>query len=526
MTSTFNKRGPQGPNVVTPGSNGQGHENGAAANNGSGGTPPDDGGADFGSQVPQSFDQPVILRQSPVWTKLIVLAIMGVTTGSVLWACIAKVEETVSAPGKLEPRGIVQVVQAPVGGVVKEVLVAEGEQVEKGQVVATLDEAASDAQIKANDDIVKRLRAETAFYEAQISGAANAPVPEGVTADLIQRGRDRAELTENNRLYKAQISGNTDGLDADQLIRLKTAESRLGSQQTINQFQTQQLSKQLAQTREQLSNARSDLATNQEILSRLKVLNDAGAVAELQYLQQEQEVNNKQTEVDTAQQEIDRLAFQISQAEEEVSRTSFESVETLQDRISVNDQRIAEIDSQIEQRIAANKRQLDELSSERAQLDQSVKYQALKAPVEGTVFNLKANRAGYVANSTEPMMEIVPQDALVARVFIPSKDFGFARVGQKVDVRIDAFSYSEFGDMEGTLVSLAADALPPDEQFPYYRYPAEIELDSQQFISNGVPLDLRSGMSLNANIKLRKRRVITFVTDLFIRKVDSVGSGS
>ena len=521
MTSTFNKRGPRGPKVVLPGSNGVAPSSGTGGD----GNPPNDGGGDSGSNVPQSFDQPVILRQSPLWTRLIILAIMGVTTGSVLWACLAKVEETIGVPGKLEPKGIVQVVQAPVGGVVKEVLVTEGEQVEQGQIVATLDEAASEAQIKANDDIVERLQSETAFYEALFSGV-DAPAPEGVTADLIQRGRDRSELIANNRLYRAQISGNTSGLNADQLVRLRTAESRLGSQQTINQFQAQQLRKQLAQTREQLANAKSDLATNQEILSRLKVLNDAGAVAELQYLQQEQEVNNKQTEVDTLQQEIDRLSFQISQAEEEVSRTSFESVETLQDRIAVNDQRIAEIDSQIEQRIAANKRQLDELSSERAQLDQSVKYQALRAPVDGTVFNLKANQAGYVANSTEPMMEIVPQDLLVARVFIPSKDFGFIRVGQKVDLRIDAFSFSEFGDMEGTVRSLAADALPPDEQFPYYRYPAEIELDTQQFISNEVPLDLRSGMSLNANIKLRKRRVITFVTDLFIRRVDSLSSGN
>ena len=522
MTSTFNKRGPKGPNVVLPGSNGVRPGNAE----GGGDQPPNDGGADFDSHVPQSFNQPVILRQSPTWTKLIALAIMGVTTASVLWACLAKVEETIGAQGKLEPEGVVQVVQAPVGGVVKEVLVEEGELVDKGQVVATLDETASEAQIKSNKEIADRLRAENAYYRAQLSGAVNAPAPEGVTADLVQRGRDRAELLENNRLYRAQISGDTTGLAPQQIDRLETSRSRLRSQQSINRLQTEQLREQLGQTRDQLANARSDLAVNREILERLRTLNEAGAVAELQFLQQDQEVNNKQTEVNRLQQEIDRLSFQISQAQQEVTRTDFESVETLQDRISVNDQRVAEIDSQITQRILENERQLSELSSQQAQLEQNIKYQALTAPVSGTVFNLKANRAGYVANSTEPMMEIVPQDALVARVFIPNKDIGFVRVGQKVDVRIDAFSFSEFGDMEGTLTNIATDALPPDEQFPYYRFPAEIELDSQKFISNDVPLDLRSGMSLNANIKLRKRRVITFATDLFIRKVDSLSSGS
>lgn len=525
MTGTF-KRGPKGPNVVAPGSNISNNGDAVVANNGNG-LPPNGGdGSDDRSDVPQSFEQPVILRQSPTWTKAIVVAIMTVTTASVAWACLAKVDENVGARGKLEPKGVVQVVQAPVGGVVEEILVQEGEFVEEGQVLATLDETATEAQIASNKEIIERLQAENGYYRAQLSGAANAPAPEGVTADLVQRGRDRAELIANNRLYQAQISGDTAGLSAEQLARLNTAQSRLDSQQSINRLQTQQLREQLDQTRAQLANARSDLATNQEILSRLQVLNEAGAVAELQYLQQQQEVSNKQTEVNTLQQEIERLTFQISQAQQEVSRTSFESTESLQDRVAINDQRIAEIDSQITQRILENERQLSELTSQQAQLEQNIRYQALRAPVDGTVFDLQANRAGYVANSTEPLMSIVPQDALVARVFIPNQDIGFVREGQKVDVRIDAYSYSEYGDMEGTLVRISGDALPPDEQFPYYRFPAEVELEQQQFVSSGVPLELRSGMAISTNIKLRKRRVITFLTDLFVRKLDSVNSGS
>ncbi|MGC1310383.1 MAG: HlyD family type I secretion periplasmic adaptor subunit [Phormidesmis sp.] len=538
MTSASNRvpaAGANGNGQIGDIANGQINGTGRANNrvidvlgnvNGNGGEPPNGDRSPFDSHVPQSFDKPVILRQSPRWTKMIVWSIISLTVGSVLAACIFKVEETIGAQGKLEPEGIVQVVQAPVGGVVEEVLVEEGELVEKGQVVATLDEASTEAQLEANEEITERLRAENAYYRAQLSGEVNAIAPEGVSADLVQRGRDRAELEASNRLYRAQISGNSAGLSPEQLDRLDTSQSRLNSQQRINNLQTDQFREQLAQTRIQLDNARSDLATNEEILSRLKILNEQGAVAELSYLQQEQEVNNKQAEVNRLQQEIDRLSYQISQAEQEVSRTSFESRETLQERISVNDQRIAEIESQLTQRILENERQLSELSGQRAQLDQSIRYQELTAPVSGTVFNLKANRPGYVANSTEPMMEIVPEDALVARVFIPNKDIGFIREGQKVDVRIDAYSYSEFGDIEGTVTKIGTDALPPDDLYPYYRFPADVVLDEQEFMSKGTPLALRSGMSLSANIKLRKRRVITFFTDLFVRKVDAVKSGN
>ena len=123
----------------------------------------------------------------------------------------------------------------------------------------------------------------------------------------------------------------------------------------------------------------------------------------------------------------------------------------------------------------------------------------------------------------------MPNDTLVARVFITNKDIGF--VTQQfynkdepltVDVRIDSFPFSEFGDVEGVVTHIGSDALPPDEVNPYYRFPAEIEMESQAL---GEALPLQSGMSVTANIKLRKRRVIAILSDLFVRKIDSLRSG-
>lgn len=473
----------------------------------------------------QPFEQPVILRQSPKWSRAIVYSLIGVTVASVTWAFLAKVEETVPAQGKLEPEGVVQRVQAPVGGVIEEILVEEGEVVEQGEPVATLDQAAAQAELKANQEIRQRLTAESDYYRAVLAGQAPDSVPSSVSADLLDGGRDRAELQASNRVYRAQISGNTQGLSPNQVERLRAAQSRLGSQQNINALQANQYREQLAQTQAQLENANSELAINQEILERYQRLNEEGAVEELAYLQQQQEVSNSRTRVNTLREELDRLRFQIAQAEQEVIRTGFESEETLRDRIAVNNQQIAEIDSQLTQRIIQNDQQVQELGSQISQLEQTLKYQVLKAPVDGTVFNLKANRPGYVANTTEPILEIVPEDALVARIYIPNKDIGFVKVGQTVDVRIDAFSYSEFGDIDGKIVSIGSDALPPDEVFQFYRFPAEVDLNDQSLLANGQNLELRSGMSVNASIKLRKRRVITFFTDLFVRKSDSFKSG-
>ncbi|MEO0489891.1 MAG: HlyD family efflux transporter periplasmic adaptor subunit, partial [Cyanobacteria bacterium J06659_2] len=191
-----------------------------------------------------------------------------------------------------------------------------------------------------------------------------------------------------------------------------------------------------------------------------------------------------------------------------------------------NNNQIAQIDSQLTKQILENDKQLEEISSQIRQSQQTLSYQELRAPVEGRVFNLAANKPGYVANSTEPILEIVPEETLVARVFINNRDIGFVELDQKVDVRIDAFPYSEFGDVEGTLIGIGSDALPPDETFQFFRFPAEIALDAQSLGQVGdKPLALQTGMSVSANIKLRKRRVITLLSDLFVRKVDSLQSG-
>jgi hemolysin D len=504
---------------------GGGGGNGGNGGNG-GGFPPTGEAPQFEAYIPRSFDKPVILRQSPTWAKWIAISIMGFTAASVLSAIIFKVDESVAAQGKLEPEGVVQVVQAPEGGVVEEVLVKEGELVEKGQVVVTLDESSTKAQLRSNEQNSQELQAENAYYSAILSGDSNAVAPADISSDLAQRGRDRAQLQASNQLYQAQITGQTAGLAPDQIAQLEASEARLGSQQSINKIQANQFRNQRVQTEVRLANAKNDLATNQQILESLRELNEKGAVARLSFLQQQQEVSTKQAEVDTLQEELDRLTLQISEAEEEVGLTSSTSDEDLYRRIEANTQRIADIDSQLSQRILDNNQRIADLRSQKAQLTQSINHQALTAPVKGTVFNLKANRPGYVANTTEPMMEIVPQDSLVARIFIPNKDIGFVKVGQKVDVRIDAYSYSEFGDVEGTLTRIGTDALPPDDVFPYFRFPAVVTLDDQQFVADGVKLDLRSGMSLSTNIKLRKRRIITFVTDVFYKKADAVKSGN
>ena len=123
------------------------------------------------------------------------------------------------------------------------------------------------------------------------------------------------------------------------------------------------------------------------------------------------------------------------------------------------------------------------------------------------MFDIKPKSQGYAAKGTETVMKIVPFNQLEAKVEVPSSDIGFVRTGMQADVSIDSFPASDFGVLEGKVVHVGSDALAPSqaEQRNEYRFPTTIELSTQQLhLKSGNKLPLQVGMSLTANIKLRK----------------------
>ncbi len=97
------------------------------------------------------------------------------------------------------------------------------------------------------------------------------------------------------------------------------------------------------------------------------------------------------------------------------------------------------------------------------ELSVNIRYQDLRSPVDGVVFDLKPKDAGFVAQTSEPVMKIVPFSALQPKIEIDSSDIGFVPVGRPTDISIDSFPATDFGVLSGMLSSIGSDALPPDQ---------------------------------------------------------------
>ncbi|MBD2497914.1 HlyD family efflux transporter periplasmic adaptor subunit [Nostoc sp. FACHB-280] len=492
------------------------------------------------------FDQPVLLQQTSSWSRAIAWTIIGVSTFTVIWASVFQIEESVHATGKLEPKGAVKEIQSPVNGVVKEILVKDGQRVKKGEILISLEQTTSTAELtslkqsRAAQLLAKQsLELENEFYRRQLQGNISQQQIAQQTAllkikpELALLTNNRAAILAENQLYRAQLNGTTAGLTltTEQRLRLQNRQTELASRLETAKLDTQQTQQKLLQTQAQLASAQKLLAINSQIYKNLKNLDKEGAYPKIQTLRQEEEVNSKQAEVIQLTQEQQRLQLAISQNQKKFINTAAVSQEDLLAKITDNDKKIADIDSQLTKVIVENQKQIYEINSRIGEIDskltqaqQTLKYQKITSPVDGTVFELKAKSTGFVVQSSEPILKLVPNSNLVANVYITNRDIGFVREGQQVDVRIDSFPFQEYGDVKGELIEIGSDALPPDQVYNFWRFSAKVRLNGQNLLINQRQIPLQSGMSINANIKLRKRTVMSIFTDFLVQKTESLKS--
>lgn len=370
------------------------------------------------------------LQQSRFWMKAVLWSLMGTTAFAVGWLALAKTEEIVVAPGKLEPIGAVKEVQMPIGGIAKRIMVEEGDQVKAGQLVMQLDTETSKQR-------------QTSLLQTQ-----------GLKQQQLRAKREQLKLKE---------------LELQRYLQLNRREEE-----------------KLVKT----------LALDKEIESRLETLAKEGATGELQYLQQRNTVQEREGQL--MQTRVDRYRQK-----------------------AILDQAIQQIMGEI----SSLESEIADLNAQLTEARVTLRYQELRSPADGVVFDLKPKSPGFAAQSAETIMKIVPYNELEARVEISSSNIGFVRQGMPAEISIDSFPASDFGVLEGKVTHVGSDALPPDpqKQREEYRFPAKIQLASQQLkLKDGKQLPLQVGMSLTANIKLRKVSYLQLLLGTFRDKTDSL----
>lgn len=138
----------------------------------------------------------------------------------------------------------------------------------------------------------------------------------------------------------------------------------------------------------------------------------------------------------------------------------------------------------------------------------------MRAPVAGTVQQLAVHTVGGVVTPAQALLVVVPSEgALEIEATVLNKDIGFVRPGKDVIVKVDSFPYSRYGYLTGKVVSVSHDAAQ-DEQLGLV-FPARVKLEWATLKIDGISARLNAGMSLSAEIKTGKRRVIDYLLSPF-----------
>lgn len=344
----------------------------------------------------------------------------------------------------------------------------------------------------------------------------DAPIPGVVEAVLVREGesvRKGQQLVRfDPRDVKAKLQADTinrDGLMNQVAIHRVLLGEQASSELTPNQTQllisirnknnSSQTSddERLARARARLSGSRQSLQTAKTIAERYEKLQKDGAASELQVL--------------NSQEKVDQLISDIQTTEREIAQLQASSNSNTSQR-----------DAGLRQAIENDLRKIAELEQEITQSQLDLGRINVTAPIDGVVFDLRISRGSLVErNERRPLLQLIPQGNLQAKVYIPNNAIGFIQPEQKADISLTSFRAGDYGYLPATVQRVGSDALTPDEQRRVLGtnaeglyFPAVLKLSQQALTVGQRDIPLQPGMSLTADIHLRNRRFISAITDM------------
>lgn len=412
-----------------------------------------------------------------LWSIVILLVI------AIAWASLSKVDIVAATRGKLVVNELSRPVNSAVTAEIVEVLVKEGEHVEKGQSLIKLNSASLVAQLEENILQQKINRFHIARLELLYEHYLNRPAP------LILSDNFQLE----SPLLAQQISMQLQAEVEDDYNEKEVF--KLNQQIITAQIENYQIQKEMAE------NLLPIYREQYEALNSLykKDMTSKDSLLEIQkkYLEAKFTVNSADAKVKEMRANHAQIDAQI--------------------KSHVAD-KIREIEREKIQRLNQN----DILSAQQKQFEALIAQYELKAPIAGIVESLVYRDAGAAVEAPQELLKIVPEnEKLIAEVWVSNQDIGFLRRNQLAAVKIDTFDFTRYGWIEGKLLNISSDAI--DDKDLGLVYKAVIELNTNHLIIDGQTIKLESGMSVSAEVKTGQRTVLSYLLSPMMEALDDVG---
>ena len=403
---------------------------------------------------------PAPLARAIAWSIAFALFIF------VIWSLWADFDITISSVGNAVPSAKTKAIQALEVGRVVAIHVKDGDVVAQGQALIELDAtlATADRQKSAQDALDAEL--DLTRLQAQLSGVNKMPLMgEKVGVQDVERQQ--------------------------QLLM-----SRVGEQQQKLAVMDQEIARKaadLAATQASIRKIEEVLPMlQQRLVMRERLLKD-GFLAEMGVIDSRLEVSTQSNELMVLKERIR------------------ESQSALRAAQLAKQQAHAEYISKVSAEMTDSRRRMQVGQQENVKATYRESYQVLTSPIAGSVQQLTVNTVGGVVNAAQPLMTVVPKEGgIEVEANVLNKDVGFLRVGMPATVKLDAFEFTKYGSLEGSVQWIGADAVKVDQLGQVYPVRIILKSTSLPMRVNGELPEIRIGMSVVADIAIGKRKAYEF----------------
>lgn len=445
------------------------------------------------------------------WMIGIVSTIALTVTGAVAWSILVEIDVNASARGRIDSQSSTQVLRAGRGGRVATVLVRDGDSVQSGQTLVQFDKAELLNQLLSLQQQRKPLEAQVRILQRASQGQLISPKDAA-----LNTLPEIAALVRQRNLLNAQLSSNPTGLNSDQTISYSLFQQQVAAINTDRQIQTAQAQAQNKGIDAQLGNTIAQKQIELDKLAKLNILFQQGGISRNSVLQQVGTANEVQKQVIQAQTQQATLATQQQQTQNNTRQQIGDLYR------GVLDQR-NQIDAQMAAKLREAQDQLVKLNAQVKQTELDLAAQEVKAPTSGTVSDLAVTLAGVTASSGQPLLQVTPNESLIATVEVSPADIANLKVGTPVEVRLDALPFTEFGAVKGSISNISSTTTTNQTGQPFFL--VKVRLDQSVLEHNDQRHPLKNGMTLTAKMRLRTQRPIEWFLGPITSAFDGAKTG-
>lgn len=420
--------------------------------------------------VPSDASGPSRTARTFVWSCL------GLVLALALWASVGELDVVSQALGLVIPSSKVKTVQHLEGGIIRQILVREGDAVASGQPLVVLEQTVSGSSVEELEVRIKTLVADVARLEAEAEGLAEPDFPE--------------DLREHHPELVAQV-----------MDFFRSRRSRLESEMGEQRENVTQRTQDILEIEARLNSARRNLQLVREQIGISDELLKDQLTSRYQHLSFLKEETKLKSQIEEDGAALIRARSSLVEA-----RTKLERLENRFREDAREDLQKARQD-------------LDEFTQRMRKLTDSLQRTTIRSPVPGIIKKLHFVTVGGVVRPGDAIVDVVPSsDRLVVEAHLPISDIGYVQPGQKAVVKLASQEAGRFGKIDGEVVHVSPDAFTTPEGQTFYA--VRIVTDQGSFRRGEFEYDLIPGMQVVAYIHTGKRTVLGYLLDPFLDSMD------